>query len=331
MDDSQKPEILCLSGGNIKGFIQAGIIDILLQNKYLNCVKKYIGTSIGSVISLLLNMEVDRVNFIPLLYDIHIDKLFEKINFKTILSVPSSYGFVDIKTLFTNISEYMKGEYGKILTMKDLHDETDKELEIITYNLSKKEKVSITYKSHPDLSCIDAIAMSCNIPIMFTKIEYNNDIYIDGVYSGYFPNTTKRILCVVTTSKEHHINDIIGYIHRIYTNINAIDYDEVLSKLTNNYDVVLSECYDIELLTIDKDTQIQKLYNYGLNLGYEFYKVLYEYNNEDEEARKEKCIIYKDNYDREIEYLNDDEETEKIKQEKELISKMKNDILSKIK
>ena len=282
------PTTLFLSGGNIKGPIQAGILKTLKNNGYLNDIDTYIGISIGSVICLLLNLNVDDENIIPLLYEIYIDQIIKKIKLDSLLTITDKYGLINIETLFVKIKKYIVEKYDKELTMKELYDKTEKTLEIITFNQSKQKEVVISYKTHPNLSCIKAIAMSCNIPLIFTKIEYKNDLYIDGVFAHYFPKTEKNIICVITTSKEDGINDIISYIYNIYRIQYSDNYDSILKDIDDNYNVIITECYDIRLLTKYKNKQIKESYNYGLNVGYKFMQSTSSQNN--------KSIICKDKW-----------------------------------
>jgi predicted acylesterase/phospholipase RssA len=42
-------------------------------------------------------------------------------------------------------------------------------------------------ETHPDLPCITAIRMSCNIPLVFERFKYLDNYYIDGGLADNFP------------------------------------------------------------------------------------------------------------------------------------------------
>ncbi|MDB4726518.1 patatin-like phospholipase family protein, partial [bacterium] len=45
----------------------------------------------------------------------------------------------------------------------------------------------LSYFTHPNLSVLKGIQMSCSIPFIFKAVPHNNNFYIDGCVSNSFP------------------------------------------------------------------------------------------------------------------------------------------------
>ncbi len=76
---------------------------------------------------------------------------------------------------------------GFIPTMAELYETYEKDLTCVTYNVSKTKTEYLNRIDNPNLSCIEALKMSCNIPIIFEKYIYDNCFYIDGAIMDNFP------------------------------------------------------------------------------------------------------------------------------------------------
>lgn len=191
---NQKPHILVLGPGGVKGFLQLGLLYVLLDNKYLDDVHTYIGVSIGSIISLLIicNYTIEEI----ITHAIHIE-IFEKTNLFNI----SSFG--EIRNRFTEginhagifsndiIKNKLKAllihKFGLVPTLSQLYQFTGKRLICVTNNLTIRKAEYICYISHPNISILDAILLSINIPGLLFKIVHNNHVYCDGALADPYP------------------------------------------------------------------------------------------------------------------------------------------------
>jgi hypothetical protein len=182
---SRDTEILVLSGGAEKGFIELGALHYLTVNNYLDTIKTYIGTSIGSLISYLLVL-----GYTPLEIFTHgcIRNLENELNPNLgLLRLPKFFGLCSFDKLTDELELLTKAKLEFIPSLSELYEEYDKELVCVTYDLSNKKVVYLTRHNYPHLSCTDAIKMSCNIPFMFDKLVYDNNFYIDGAFGDNFP------------------------------------------------------------------------------------------------------------------------------------------------
>jgi len=184
-------EALVLSGGGSKGIIQLGFLHNLFTQQMIKFedIDYYIGTSVGSIINFLLIINYTPVEILSLLFSENFE-LKDPINFLNILS---NFGAYSNESIFNYISKLTEEKIGFIPTMKELFEMFGKVFVCVTHNLSsnpydgEKETVYIDYKSHPNLSCIEAIKMSSTIPLVFEKYIYDKNYFVDGGLSDNYP------------------------------------------------------------------------------------------------------------------------------------------------
>lgn len=82
--------------------------------------------------------------------------------------------------------------------------------------------MKLCHLSHPNLLCVDAVKMSCNLPFVFQRIKYNGDYIVDGGLMNNFPwnyhsPQMKRILGIVISGEEYTFSDefFIGYFYKL--------------------------------------------------------------------------------------------------------------------
>jgi predicted acylesterase/phospholipase RssA len=73
------------------------------------------------------------------------------------------------------------------LTLADLHARTGKTLRICVCNLTKRRAEYWTHETHPGVSLVHALRISCSVPLLFAAISYKGDLYVDGAVSNALP------------------------------------------------------------------------------------------------------------------------------------------------
>jgi hypothetical protein len=234
---------LCLSSGGIKGFYTLGTLHYFYEQNLLNEIRYYIGTSIGSVICLLLIIGYSPIEILSYLC---INDINENINFNSVFSnLGEKYGILDIE-LFENYLENMViFKLGYIPTFEDL---------LLKYNKyficnslcipnnqsikSKGEKIYFNPNDYPKFSVTKAVCMSCSIPFIFSKNIFENNVYIDGAIFDRCP-----------------IKKIIEFID----NKEFIKKEEILCIIlldNDNDNNQINELEDIENIIIDKELNL---------------------------------------------------------------------------
>ena len=221
---------LVLSGGASKGIIQLGFLHNLLIQQIVDFEKinVYVGTSVGSIINFLLSIGYNPVEILTFIFSEHFElKSATNINF---LNIISNFGIYSNEPIFEYISKITEEKIGFIPTLKELYDVFGKEIVCVVHNLScnpyenEKETIYMNYKSHPNLSCIEAIKMSSNIPFVFEKYIYDKNYYVDGGLSDNYP---VEYACSQYTNK-----NILGIaVHNSYKTLKPSEKTSVLEYM----------------------------------------------------------------------------------------------------
>ena len=209
---------LILSGGGVKGITMLGALLCLEHNDKLNNLTNIGGTSIGALIgSLLCIMKPSEIQY--KIQDMFVFKESD-INIKNIFT---NFGLIEENHLVSFVGNLFTLKLGKTPTMKELFDFSKIELDIYATNISKQQLEKFNYKTEPDLLISDAVKMTINLPILFTKIEYKKSLYVDGGIIENFPwrnyetiNINKKIGIDLTSEKnETEITKLNEYIYNI--------------------------------------------------------------------------------------------------------------------
>ena len=165
----------------------------LNQNNLLNDIKGIVGTSVGSISSLIFVLFISKMMSIEdikdTLFMIKIDELIG-LHIKDYLTLPHNilmdYGILskdNIKETVDNILE----KYGKKrgMTFEQLYKKTNIELVVTWSNVSNGKIEFINHLNNPKMSIAEAIAISSSIPLMIKPTVIKNNYYCDG---GLFCN-----------------------------------------------------------------------------------------------------------------------------------------------
>ena len=178
-------DTLVVSGGAINGISILGGLQYLKDNNMINSIKTYVGTSVGVIICYLLIIGYTPIEII--VYLCTNNHIFEKMKFFDLVNAARGEG----ATTFIHISEQLEKmtieKIGRLLTLKDIEQNYKKKLICITYNITKNSIEYLTHETNPDLPCLIAIRMSCNLPLVFESFKYENNFYIDGGIVNNFP------------------------------------------------------------------------------------------------------------------------------------------------
>jgi predicted acylesterase/phospholipase RssA len=270
---------LVLSGGGTKGFCTLGALQYMYDNNLLSKnIKSYIGTSVGSIISYLL-----AIGFSPIEIVVYVcsNNIFESLltNFSQLTNLWS--GIYDYSTITKHCENMTLSKLNYIPTLKQLKDNLDKELIVCCYNLSKHKREYISYLNYPELSCLDAIRMSSNIPFIFTECIYNNDEYIDGGVIDNYPinilssDNFKDSISVGINLDDHKTTDT--------EEEQNTNYAKILKLINKMYNIMMiptkeNREYNIEIDTITIYTSI-KFYNFSITHTKKLELFSYGYNS----------------------------------------------------
>lgn len=175
---------LVLSGGGIRGFILLGALEYLKNQCVLDKVTHYIATSIGAIISYLLIIGYKPSDIIIQFIQ---QKYFDKIKSPSFVRIFNGDGCFDFEDFNKILIELTLKKRENIPTLKELHNEYNIRLSVITFNYSKKKEEKVCHDSFPNLCILDALRMTSNIPIVFSNFSFQNNYYFDGFITNNFP------------------------------------------------------------------------------------------------------------------------------------------------
>jgi NTE family protein len=264
-------DTLYLSPGGIKGYSILGVISVLEKRQLLQHYKTIIGSSVGSIIGLLIIIGYNSNSIYKLLLNDLEDILFKKqINQENILLNLINFYGINKGDKYKNLLQYLLREkkYKIDITFKELYDDTQFNFIVVTSDIRSSELFYFNKDDTPNYPVINSVMASTCIPLIFQPIYYEDKILVDG---GYFNNIKMRYLdsnTLIINIKSHS-----NYID-MSNNLNLFEYSKLLINSLvksvqniNNFDSL--NIIDLEFdsngisLNINNDER-KKLYTYGI-------------------------------------------------------------------
>lgn len=194
---------LVLSGGAHLGIAELGALLYLEEKKLFNNtdIEVYDGTSIGAIFSVLFSLGStarDMVDyFVNRPWEQVIQESIPSLSIDTMSSILNSGGILDSNFIMNTLKPFLlvhfeKARQDKIeyITLNDLYEYTHKKVYLYTVEMNTDNDiklVSLSHETHPELSLLKAIQMSCALPLIFKPIIYNDCYYIDGGILSNYP------------------------------------------------------------------------------------------------------------------------------------------------
>ena len=269
---------IVISGGAMKVLCSLGCIKYLEEKDMLSSIKNFVGTSAGAMICFFLVLGYKSTDINTFLANHLSDPVIASLDPSQVLNILNDYGISD----GSNFIELMK----RILFSRTrLHDitfielakMTGKNLVVCVSNLTDEKEEFFCIDSKPNMSVIQALRISCSIPIIFNPVTLDDKIYLDGaLYNNfpmnYFKNNNKlhdilginiavhsykrtdnillyilyMVFSLVTKVQESHFDDAEQNVVTIKIDtINWIHYDELkISYPEDKVDMMIKKGYE---------------------------------------------------------------------------------------
>lgn len=241
------PNSLLIGSGGARGYMFLGALHRLYAENYLHEIKEYAGVSIGSAISFLLACgltprdiwrEVKHMNSADLAaLSTNVIKHF------------GLFTMVKVKSKLRDILHRRLGR--RSLTFQELFDLKEKELHILSFNTTKKKGEIFNRTISPNMDIIDAVCMSCSIPLLFEPYVHQGSEYTDGAMYDPYPiyildREEKNVLGL-------YIDDYVSTTDHL-SRINAIITGNLDSKRNENIERASERCKHICIYSQFLDT-----------------------------------------------------------------------------
>jgi len=173
-----------ISGGALRGFGLLGAIQYIQDREWLRDVHRFIGTSIGAIISYLLCIGYSPTE---IMVNMCQSSLFDKMAKIDTLNVIHGMGAGSFSILHDHLEKMTLSKIKKHVSLGELFTRFGKSLVCCTYNETCERVEYLSHLNHPDMDCLTAIRMSANLPFMFDPFVYQDFSYIDGGVANNFP------------------------------------------------------------------------------------------------------------------------------------------------
>lgn len=252
---------LVISGGGPIMIQILSAVQELERKEYLNIqnIESIYGTSAGAIIGVMLSLGFDWET----LNDYIIKRPWQDVfpvKVQNILDAYTKKGIFDIKTVEKCFKPLFDAKDIPLnINMEEFYELTKKELHIFSFEVNEYKIVDISYKTYPKLNVLQAIQMTCALPVLVTPVCIDDKCFMDGGVGCNYP-----LSFCIDSGKES--DEILGFKNKYSderSNINAdstlLDYIltflfKAIFNVHNNYvqPIIKNEViFDASYLTID--------------------------------------------------------------------------------
>jgi predicted acylesterase/phospholipase RssA len=222
---------LVMSGGGPTIIQTLGAIQYLEKEKFFlmsNIVTIY-GTSAGAIIGILLCLKFDWETLIDYIIKRPWHEVFP-IKVQNILDAYTKKGIFDksfIEKCFKPLFDAK--DLSMNITLKEFYEYSKIEIHLFSFEINNFIIEDISYKTHPDITVMNAIHMSCALPIILTPVCLEDKCFIDGGMVSNYPLQ----YCI---DSSHDPDEILG-IKNEYNNRdkNKVDSNSTLLDFIMNF------------------------------------------------------------------------------------------------
>jgi predicted acylesterase/phospholipase RssA len=176
---------LVLSGGSVKGLAYVGALKYFEEHKdTFGGIREFVGTSIGSLASLLIILNYTSSQLKKLFWDLE----FSNLQSLSMTSFLETFGLDDGKLVEKFIKNCISSKgLSPEISFSQLQSITGKSLVVCGSNVDKQECRFFDSISTPDMPVFLALRISMAIPVIFQPIFFEGNHYVDGGLTNDIP------------------------------------------------------------------------------------------------------------------------------------------------
>ncbi len=270
---SNKIRCLVFSGGGIRGLAYVGCLKALEEFHVLPQIESYVGTSIGAIFALLLNLDYCYEELYEILLTINFESLRD-ITSDGIFNYFNSYGFETGIKMENIVKIFIRKKLGDDqVTFQQLFEKTSKKLTITGTCLNTCQCEFFNYENTPNMEVVKAIRISMSIPFVFTTHSLNGKLYVDGGVANNYPidahASTTEILGFILKDNQQN-KEIQGLDDYAMAIIQSIDkkLHSLVAKIHNDITIIITTkagVLDFNISEPDRKSLFMEGYQYTKN------------------------------------------------------------------
>jgi predicted acylesterase/phospholipase RssA len=235
-------------GGPIMVQILAAI-QHLEKEKFIDFknIESIYGTSAGAIVGILICLKYDWETINDYIIKRPWQDVFP-IKVQNIFDAYTKKGVFDIKTIEKCFKPLLDAkDIPMDINLEDFYKLSNIELHVYSFEINEYKIQDISYLSHPKLSLMTAVQMTCGLPILMTPVCIENKCYIDGGIACNYP-----LNFCITSGKNH--DEILGFKNK-YS-----DEEDYINSESTLLDFLLSFLFKA-VFSINKDHVQPKIKN----------------------------------------------------------------------
>lgn len=179
---------LVFEGSSSKIYCYLGVIEYLEKHEVLSTIKNIVGTSSGSIISLLLTLGYSSKEIKDLIYSVNVKDFSNTNVIHGAFNFVKRYGYLDTSKYTDWLKKVIAEKTGNgLTTFEELYNLTGKNLIVTGTCINKRETHFYTKESNGNMPVYKAIEISTALPFLFPSIKWGEDILVDGGVLENFP------------------------------------------------------------------------------------------------------------------------------------------------
>ena len=194
---------LVISGGGPSMIRTLGAIQYLESAEFINInnIESIYGTSAGAIVGVLIALKYDWVTINDYIIKRPWKDVFA-IKAQNIFDAYTKKGLFDIKTIEKCFKPLLDAkDISMNITLGDFFKYSNIELHFFVFEINHFVLVDVSHLTHPDLSLLVALQMTCGLPVLLTPVFIEDKCYADG---GIVSNYSLKH-CVESGKKEEEI------------------------------------------------------------------------------------------------------------------------------
>lgn len=214
---------LVISGGGPIMVQILGAIQHLEKENFIDMknIESIYGTSAGAIVGILICLKYDWETINDYIIKRPWQDVFP-IKVQNIFDAYTKKGIFDIKTIEKCFKPLLDAkDIPMDITLEDFYKLSKIELHMFSFEINEYKVHDISYLTHPDLSLMKAVHMTCALPVLMTPMCIDDKCYIDGGMACNYPLNN-----CITSGKIP--DEILGFKNKYGDDKNTINSESTL-------------------------------------------------------------------------------------------------------